>query len=160
MMADEQMEAGALETDQVNVRNLTEADLDPIVRIDRAAMGRERRDFYSDRLAAALRDSRIHMSLVAELEGMVTGFLMATVYYGEFGRAEPTAVIDALGVHPEYRNKHVGHALMRQFLMNSRALGVERVRTQVAWNDGQLMAFFGRHGFLPGTQIVLERALD
>jgi len=151
-------EPGSLPTDAVTVRNLREGDLDPIVRIDAVAMGHPRRDFYKDRLRAALEESRIHLSLVAELDGMVAGFLMATLYYGELGRPEPTAVIDALGVHPEMRGRHVGEALMRQFLMNTGALGVEGIRTEVPWNDTTLVAFFDRHGFAPSGRIVLERS--
>ncbi len=143
----------------VRVRVLTEADLDAIVRIDAESMGRARRGFYEERVAAAVRDSRLRTSLVAELDGMVVGFLMATLHYGEFGRPEPAAVVDALGVLPAYRRRRVGEALMRSFLDNARALGVKTVRTEVAWNDFSLLHFFDQHGFAPSDRIVLERNL-
>lgn len=151
---------GRLETDDVIVRTLEERDLESIVRIDAAAVGRRRLEYYQDRVKAALGDSRIHTSLVAELEGAVVGFLMSTNYYGEFGQPEPTAVIDSLGVLPERRGHHVGEALMRQFVMNAQALRVERVRTEVAWNDLDLLRFFDKSGFAPSSQIVLERKLS
>ena len=159
-MEDNSQEPGALATDAVVVRNMVESDLDAIVRIDAAAMGRARRDYYRDRVAAAMRDSRIHASLTAELDGMIVGFLMATLYYGEFGRPEPTAVIDSLGVLPGFKGKHVGRALMRQFLMNASALGVERVRTEVAWDDTELLGFFKRSGFALAGRLVLERTTE
>jgi len=153
-------EAGYLDTDDVLVRTLEEKDLEAIVRIDAAAVGRRRLEYYQDRVRAALGDSRIHTSLVAELDGAVVGFLMSTNYYGEFGRPEPTAVIDSLGVVPELRGRHVGEALMRQFLMNARALRVEHVRTEVSWNDFDLLRFFDRSGFTPSSRLVLERELN
>jgi len=150
---------GSLPTDAVNVRSLTVDDLDAIVRIDAAAVGRNRREYYRDRIAAAVGGSRIHTSLVAELEGSVVGFLLAIVHHGEFGRLEPTAVIDSLGVNPDFRGSRVGEALMRQFLMNTKALGVELVRTEVAWNDPTLIPFFDRHGFAPSARLVLEKPI-
>jgi len=153
-------EPGRLDTDDVLVRTLEGKDLEAIVRIDAAAVGRRRQEYYQDRVKAALSDSRIHTSLVAELDGAVVGFLMSTNYYGEFGRPEPTAVIEALGVLPELRGQHVGEALMRQFVMNARALRVDRIRTEVAWNDHGLLRFFDKSGFAPSSRLVLERELN
>lgn len=146
----------SLESDAVPVRNLSEADLEAVVRIDAKAMGRRRVEYYRDKVAAALRDSRIHVSLAAELDGMVVGFLMGDLHYGEFGRAEPSAIIDSVGVHPDYAKRGVARALLRQFVANVRALGGEHVRTEVAWNDHGLMGFFDRCGFVPGRRLVLE----
>jgi predicted N-acetyltransferase YhbS len=157
---DRELEAGKLETDDVLVRALKEGDLDAIVRIDATASGRTRREYYRDKVAASLRDSRVHMSLVAEVDGLVVGFLMSEMHYGEFGRAEPAAVIDSLAVHKDFRKRHVGAALMRQFVMNARAFGVEKIRTEVAWDALELVRFFSREGFHPGKRIVLERDLE
>lgn len=150
---------GRLDTDDVLVRTLNEKDLESIVGIDAAAMGRRRHEYYRDKVTSALRDSRMRMSLVAELDGVVVGFLMAQLHYGEFGRPEPTAVLDSIGVHPEWREHRVGKALMRQFAMNAKALGVEVVRTEVSWDDFSLLAFLRREGFAPGHRLVLERKL-
>ncbi|MBI2395851.1 MAG: GNAT family N-acetyltransferase [Deltaproteobacteria bacterium] len=150
---------GRLDTDDVLVRTMSEKDLEAIVRIDAVAMGRRRLEFYRDKIAGALRDSRVRMSLVAELDAMVVGFLMAQQHYGEFGRPEPTAVLEAIGVHPDWRSHKVGKALMRQFAMNARGLGVERIRTEVAWNDFGLLGFLEHEGFTPGARVVLERVL-
>jgi ribosomal protein S18 acetylase RimI-like enzyme len=147
---------GLLATDAVSVRALRADDLDAIVRIDASATGRTRREYYRDKIDACLRGSRLQTSLCAELDGIIVGFLMATTHYGEFGQPEPTAVIDSLGVHTDFQHRHVGAALMRQFLMNARALGVSRLRTEVGWNEVELIRFFDRHGFKHGGRMVLE----
>lgn len=157
MSAGDLFEAGRIETDDVVVRTLLERDLDAIVRIDASDTGRSRREYYRDRVAASLNNSRLCTSLVAEVAGAVVGFLMATTYYGEFGVPDPTSVIDALAVHKDFRRKKVGAALIGQFLMNARALGVTKLRTEVAWNDVDMLGFFDRHGFGPSGRIVLER---
>lgn len=146
----------ALETDKVTVRHMAERDLDAIVKIDATITGCARKEYYQQKHKAALHETGVKISLVAELEGFVAGFLMGSVYYGEFGRVEPTAVIDTVGVAPDYRNRHVGHALMRQLLMNLRGLRVEKVQTQVDWNEWELLQFFMRQGFQPVPRLCLE----
>jgi ribosomal protein S18 acetylase RimI-like enzyme len=151
--------AGAQAAGDVVVRALQVDDLDAIVRIDAAAVGRARHEYYRDEIAAAIRGSRLRTSLVAEVDHLPSGFLIASVHYGEFGRPEPEAVIRAVGVHPRNRRGGVGLALMHQFLMNASALGVERIRTEVAWDDFDLLAFFRRLGFAPARRLVIERVL-
>jgi predicted N-acetyltransferase YhbS len=146
--------------DDVSVRDLREGDLAPIVRIDRASTGRLRREYYEAKLRAAIAEPKLRMSLVAELDDHVVGFLLARVYFGEFGRMEPAAVIDSLGVDPEYRNRHVGAAMMRQLLANLTALRVERIETQVDWDQFDLLAFLAKCGFRPAPRLCLERRLD
>lgn len=150
---------GSVENDPIAIRNLREGDLPRIVEIDGAVMGRLRHEYYRDKVAASLRDSRIRLSLVAELEGKVVGFLMGTMHYGEFGRPEPSAVIDSIGVAAECRGRKVGRALMRQFLAHARALGVEQVRTEVAWDDLDLIRFLSGFGYAPAGRTVLELRL-
>ena len=70
---------------------------DGVVRIDEASIGRNRREFYKRRIERSMAESSIHLSLAAELDGMLVGFLTVTFYQGEFGRPEPTAVLDAIG---------------------------------------------------------------
>nr|NIV40020.1 GNAT family N-acetyltransferase [Anaerolineae bacterium] len=81
-------------------------------------------------------------------------------YYGEFGVAEPTASIDAIGVDPRFRGRHVGRALMRQLRLNLSALRLTTLRTEVAWDDFELLAFFKREGFSPTGRLCLECRLD
>ncbi len=150
---------GELETDRIPVRRLASEDLDAVVRIDAAATGIQRREFYRAKLARALEDSSVQLSLVAELDGMPVGFLIVTFYYGEFGQPETIAVIEAFGVHPEYRGRHVARALMRQLEMNLGALGVETVRTEVGWDQLELLGFLAHFGYQPAPRFCLQKKL-
>ncbi|MDP7624846.1 MAG: hypothetical protein QF493_07810, partial [Rhodospirillales bacterium] len=80
--------------DHVPVRSLKAEDLDAIVKIDCLNTGMDRKNYYERRLHEALEQSGIRVSLVAEVDDFVAGFIMARVDFGEFGRAEPVAVID------------------------------------------------------------------
>jgi ribosomal protein S18 acetylase RimI-like enzyme len=84
---------------------------------------------------------------------------MARVDFGEFGRMEPTAVMDTIGVDIEYRDQGVGRALLSQLLINLATLRIERIRTEIDWRDRDLLAFLDRCGFRPSQQLCFEHAL-
>ena len=153
-------EPGTLETDAIAVRGLTVDDLGAVVRIDQASMGRPRDEYYKAKFREAHEQAPgPRTSLVAEVDGHAVGFLIAKVYYGEFGQAEPVAVIDSVGVDPRFRKQHIGQALLRQLLMNLQALRIERVRTEVDWEQLDLLRFLQRSGFAPAQRFCLERKL-
>jgi predicted N-acetyltransferase YhbS len=159
-MPDNLLDAGTLDTDDVHVRTLRSDDLEAIIRIDTQHTGIARRAFYAARLERSLGDSSVHLSVVAEADDHVVGFAMVSFFQGEFGRPEPSAVLDAIGVHPEYAGKHVGRAMLRQLTTNLRALHVETLRTELDWDDFQLLAFFAQSGFKPASRVCLERRVD
>ncbi len=155
-----QDEPGVLETDAILVRALELSDRDALIEIDAAASGRHRPLYFERMLERAVKKADFQASLAAEMDNRTVGFIFATLFYGEYGLTEPSASIDAIGVLPEYRGRRVGRALMRQLLLNLAALRIERVRTEVPWNDFDLLAFFERNGFAPAGRVCLERQLD
>jgi len=144
---------------EITVRNLAAGDLDAIVRLDAAEMGRSRDEYYRAKIEFALEAGGPRTSLVAEIDGHPVGFVLARVYYGEFGQAEPVAVIDSMGVDPPFRGRHVGKCLLEQLIRNLRGLRVERIQTQVDWEQLGLLQFLRREGFAPAPRICLERNL-
>jgi ribosomal protein S18 acetylase RimI-like enzyme len=138
------------------VRGLTPEDLEAVVAIDAKSTGRRREEYFRIKLKQNLTETGIKVSLAAEADGLFRGFLLARVYYGEFGTLEPVAVLDTLGVHPETRGVGIGHALMEQLLINLAGLGVPTLRTEVAWDDMLLLAFFQRERFRPAARLCLE----
>jgi ribosomal protein S18 acetylase RimI-like enzyme len=142
--------------DQVLVRTLRQADLDTIVAIDAASVGRRRDRFLALKVTQAFADTGIAASLVAELDDHVVGFVLARVYYGEFGVVEPAAVLDVLGVHPDYRGRRVAAALVDQLRTNLLGLGIPKLQTEVQWSHPELIAFFQHEGFLLAPRLCLD----
>lgn len=150
---------GPLARDQIPVRAMTDRDLRAMIAIDSRITGRDRSEYYKRKLDEAVHESDIRVSLVAECDGFPVGFIMARVDFGEFGRMEPTAVMDTLGVDPDYRDRGVGRALLSQLLVNLTTLRVERIRTEIDWRDRELQGFLDHCGFHPSPVLSFDRAL-
>jgi len=152
-------DADALSRDIIPVRSLVESDLDSLIRIDKKSTGRNRESYFRRKMREVLTESGVRVSVVVEIDDRPVGFIMARVDFGEFGRTEPEAVIDTVGVDPDFQRRNIGSALMSQLLANLKTLRVEQIRTEVAWNDLSLLAFLERVGFTPAQRIVLRRPL-
>lgn len=151
---DEQM--GSAEFEPVDVRDLRPSDLDAVVKLDAKNTGRRRDEYFKVKLQQALAETGIKVSLAAERDGHFAGFCLARVFYGEFGQAEPVAVLDTFGVDPDDRGHGIGKALLRQLRTNLLGLGIGRLQTEVAWSDQPLLAFFEHAGFSPAPRIALD----
>ncbi len=149
----------ALARDRGEVRALAVGDLAGIAAIDREITGRNR-DRYLSRLAdEAMSDSAIRVSLVAVRQGVTVGFVMAKTDFGDFGRTEPTAVIDTIGVHPQFAGTGIGAALLSQLFVNLHALRVQRVETVIAQGNLNLLGFFYKAGFAPSGRLAFVKQL-
>lgn len=140
----------------VVVRNLRPSDLEAVIALDAKNVGRRREDYFRVKLQQNLAETGIKVSLAGELDGAFAGFLLARVYYGEFGQSEPVAVLDTIDVHPAFRGQGVGRALLEQLRTNLFGLGVASLRTEVGWDELPLIGFFQREGFRPAARLCLD----
>ena len=150
---------GESDTDHVEVRTLAQKDLDWIVRIDAQRTGRTRTAYYKLKIDEAVHNTGLRVSLAALIDHEPAGFLMARLYYGEFGKPEPVAVLDTIVIAPAYANKKVGRALLKQLETNLCALGIERLETTVDWDMAELVGFFRHAGFKPSARLCLEKPM-
>ena len=151
------MEGSSLpEAEPVVVRRLRPEDLEAVIALDARITGRRRSEYFKLKLKQSLEETGIVISLAAELEGIFSGFLLARVYYGEFGLMEPVAVLDTIGVHPDFQRHGVGAALLDQVRTDLAGLGVPRLQTEVSWDDPGLLTFFHHQGFRPAARFCLE----
>ena len=145
--------------EQAEVRAMRPEDLREIVRIDHANTGRDSGNYIAALLAEATDDAALRVSLAARLDGAIVGFVMARADLGDFGRTEPVAVVDTIGVDPEYAHRGIGHLLLDQLFANLSALQVERVETVVKTGDLALLGFFQSAGFAPSQQLPFVRPI-
>jgi predicted N-acetyltransferase YhbS len=148
-----------LGADEPPVRSMTERDLPAIVRLDRKITGRDRSAYLARKAREVLQRSAIRMSLVAEVDGQVAGYLMARVDFGEFGRTEPISILDTIGVDPARARAGLGRALLGQLLRNLGSLRAERVVTEAEWDDVPFLAFLARTGFVHAQRLAFEKEI-
>jgi ribosomal protein S18 acetylase RimI-like enzyme len=82
---------------------------------------------------------------------------MARADLGDFGRTEPVAVVDTIGVDAGYSRRGIGHALLSQLFANLGALRIEQVETTVAPHDLALLGFLYSAGFAPSQRLSFMR---
>jgi predicted N-acetyltransferase YhbS len=138
------------------VRRLRPGDLTRVIALDARIVGRSRHGFLAHKLEVNLLQSSVQVSLGVEVDGSLVGFLFARVWTGEYGATDPVAVLDTLGVHPDFQGRGLGHALVGQLATNLRGLGVHALRTEVGWEDQGLLRFFHDQGFAPAPRLCLE----
>jgi len=138
------------------VRNLRPSDLEAVIALDAKNTGRRREDYFRVKLQQNLQETGIKVSLAGEVDSAFAGFLLARVYYGEFGQTEPVAVLDTIDVHPDFRGRGLGSALLEQLRVNLAGLGVASLRTEVGWDDLTLIGFFQHEGFRPAARLCLD----
>jgi len=141
--------------ESVKIRRLQKSDLDAIVEIDEKVLGENRRNYWERKLAL-MNNRSSQISLVAEVDGEVQGFILGDVSGWEFGVPETVGWIDTIGIDPAYQKKGLATALSRELIQNLKALRVETIYTLVSWNDWDLLQFFHSMGFTRGDMINLE----
>jgi ribosomal protein S18 acetylase RimI-like enzyme len=146
--------------ERVIIRSLRPEDLEQVIAVDAKIIGRRREEYFKTKLEQNLLETGVKVSLAAEYEQCFVGFLLARVYYGEFGAPEPVAVLDTFGVHPDFKRRGIGTTLMEQLCKNLGGLGVNSLQTEVNWDDPSLLVFFQRQGFRPAERFCLDLNLD
>jgi predicted N-acetyltransferase YhbS len=141
--------------EDVKIRPLKEQDLETIVEIDGKVLGDRRKDYWERKLEQ-MSNKSTQISLVAEVEGKVVGFILGDISGWEFGVPDTIGWIDTIGVEPVYQKKGLATALAHELIEKLKTIGVKTIYTLVSWNDWDLLQFFHAMGFTRGDMINLE----
>ena len=83
---------------------------------------------------------------VAETEGFVAGFIIATQKHWGFGLGI-SGWIEVVGVHPDHMGQGIGKALGDEIVGHFKDQGIDDVYTAVRWDAADMIAFFKSIGF-------------
>jgi ribosomal protein S18 acetylase RimI-like enzyme len=139
----------------VKIRSFGKEDLEAIVEIDEKVLGENRKSYWERKLEL-MNNKASQVSLVAEVEGKVVGFILGDVSGWEFGVPDTIGWIDTIGIDPVYQKKGLATALASELIKNLKTIGVRSIYTLVSWNDWDLLQFFHAMGFTRGDMINLE----
>jgi GNAT superfamily N-acetyltransferase len=150
----------------VKIRPLSLDNIKDIVRIEKRIEGKlgiineERMEYLKEATRYNIERSDPMMSLGAELDGNIVGFIIGEIRIWEFGIGERTGWIRILGVDPDFQRRGIGRKLGEALLEHFERRGIKRVRTMAEWYTGDLISFFKSLGFNMLNMIPLEKELN
>jgi GNAT superfamily N-acetyltransferase len=137
-----------------------------IVRIEKRIEGKlgiineERMEYLKEATRYNIERSDPMLSLGAEMDGNIVGFIIGEIRIWEFGIGEKTGWIRILGVDPDFQRRGIGRKLGEALLEHFERRGIKRVRTMAEWYTGDLISFFKSLGFNMLNMIPLEKELN
>ncbi len=141
---------------QLKLRPLTVDDIDTIIRIDEQILRRKRSELFHNQLHEQLESHGEESFGAHTSDGKLVGYLVAETVVYIYGEDDLSAWIILLGVDPDYQDKGVGTALVKQATDYFNRKGIKTIRTICAWNWGDLVEFFSSVGFDLSTYLTLE----
>lgn len=144
---------------KVTLRIVRKADIDEMVRIERAITGSAKVSLLEGILHDYLERGDPDLILAAEVEDKLVGFLVGEIRPWEFGEDEDVAWIKVVGVDPKHQGQGIGKTLGESFVDRLRKRGIKRLRTLVPWDSGDLITYFKALEFRRSQFVVLERRL-
>ena len=148
----------AVSAPDVVVRPLSDTDIESITRIDEKVGGTYRPEFWENRVAYYLRRDPEN-SRVAEIGGVVVGFMLGDIRGGEFGLEETSGWIERFGVDPAQRGKGIARRLFDELAVHFKKSGATSLRTFVDASQADNARFLAALGFGPSRLTALEKTL-
>lgn len=142
---------------KINVRQIKEEDISSVLSIDTRISGNNRALTYTT-VPYNYVGGELDVSVVAEIEGKLVGFLFGRVTDSHCGPAD-TAVIQVMGVDPEYYRNGIGSALIQHFVQRCKHKGVKSIHSSVRLQDTWMSSFLDSQGFASSEMVDLIRQI-
>jgi ribosomal protein S18 acetylase RimI-like enzyme len=142
---------------KVRIRPMEHEDIDSVIAIDRKITGVRRAVTYTELITGDL-GGVLALSLVAEVNGEVKGFILARrAFIGE----PPTEVglVQILGVDPDYQRRGIATKMVNALLDTCRTKKLGAVWILINVRDSQLAGLFEHLGFRRGELIDYTKTL-
>jgi ribosomal protein S18 acetylase RimI-like enzyme len=142
---------------KLRIRPMEPVDIDAILAIDKKISGVRRAVTYTDLITGDL-GGVLDLSLVAEVDGQIAGFILARrAYVGE--PVAEVGLVQILGVDPDYQRQGIATKLVEALLESSQSKNLKSIRIILNERDSQLQEFFDRMGFKRGQLIDYTKEL-
>ncbi len=142
---------------KLRIRDLEAGDVEAISRIQAAITKDDELLEFSQQLKNQIGELE-KVSLVAEVEGQVAGFMISQLIFGGFG-IKKSAWINLMGVDPDYMGQGIGRQLAEEMFRVYRENNVKDVYSSVLWDSTDLLSFFKTLGFERSRFINLNKKL-
>ena len=155
---------------EIQIRKIVETDLRTVMDIERLLRDEGRKQIWPFSLESYWEISHPNVSFVAELDGVVVGFVFGKIVKPERKKSvfvrlhtgEPSSLrewvgwVDMIGIHPEHHQKGIGRILMEAFYEECKAHNAV-MRSVVYDNDERFRSFLTSMGFKESNVVIYER---
>jgi ribosomal-protein-alanine N-acetyltransferase len=98
----------------------------------------------------------LDLSFIAEYEGILIGFILATLVYAGLPMTG-TGVVYLIAVNPDYQKRGVGTLLVGAFERHCQTKGIKTVRAIIPENDIKTIEYFTMAGFRQSDTINYDK---
>lgn len=151
-------EAAEKHTLPIIIREMKEGDIEGILAIDRKITGQDRALTYTA-VPSSFLGGQVAMSVVAETGGTIVGFLLGQMVGSPY-EATDIALLQVIGVDPDYRRNKIGNRLVEGFMACCKKKGVDSVHVMVSVHDWWMLSFLRSMGFRHGEMVEFLKPLD
>ncbi len=141
---------------KIRIRPMEHEDVDSVLAIDRKITGVRRAVTYTELITGDL-GGVLALSIVAEVDGTVQGFILARRAY--VGEPTEVGLIQILGVDPDHQRRGIATKMVNAFLDTCRSKNLNAVRILINERDNQLEGLFEHLGFRRGEFIDYTKTL-
>ncbi len=99
------------------------------------------------------------VSLVAEIDGKIVGYMICYVIHAGFG-IDKSAWISTFGIDPKFMGQGIGKKLAQEVFKSYQKIGIKHIYTSVRWDSVDLLSFFKTLGFDRSEFINLAKELN
>jgi len=131
---------------ELKIRRITLNDAEDIQRIIRAISGDTSDIDFGKVLNHNYGDEESKISIAAEINGRVAGFMISNILYAGFG-LDRSAWIVNLGVDPDFMGQGIGKKMAEEIFEIYRQRGIKHIYSSVMWDSIDLLSFFKTLGF-------------
>lgn len=139
-----------LNRNKVTIRSMRSIDVEPVVSIWWA-------DIPTKEIVASQIKGPNNMSLVAEFEGHLIGFILAQLIYVSLPMVG-VCLIHTIAVRSDYQQQGIGTMLNDELRSNCKAKGIQTVRALVPEDNINLKKYVEELGFCQSTIINFDRS--
>jgi ribosomal protein S18 acetylase RimI-like enzyme len=142
----------------VSIRRMARSDIDAVLVIDRKISGGQGIITYRD-MVTVDPGGALDLSFVSEVEGRITGFVLARLTYAGVPFIE-LAVIQGVAVDPDYQRRGLASRLVNALMEHCHAEGINAIRAIVEESNADLKRFFQHLGFRRSELINYVRTFE
>ena len=138
-----------IDRNAVKIRRMVSGDITPTLGIWWA-------DIPEKEMVASQLRGPLDLSFIAEYEGIMVGFILATLVYAGLPMTG-TGVVFLIAVNPEYRKHGIGAMLMAAFEKHCQSKGIKTIRAIIPENDINTIKYFTNAGFRRSTTVNYDK---